>query len=1181
MDALELVRRRARSRRAAAFGSERPAAWELVRGIAGQDGYDLFALKPDDTLLNGAEAVLDRGIEAIFYNCQAGEAEAAALIAHELGHLDLHEGMAACHRQEIDASSPDEPTPAGIHRIETYGARERQELQANVYARELLLPRAETRHLFLSEGCRASGIASRLGLPIDLVRQQLCESLLTPGPPPASGEEDTGDAGRRSGTNGGGTFPRRETNETPRLDASQRAAAEHAGSPLLLEAGPGTGKTLTLVARIVHLIESGADPASILALTFSNKAAREITDRVADALPRRAPLIWTGTFHGFGLEILRRHHQLLSLDSEIRIYDRSDAIELLEDMLPALGLKHHQNLWEPALVLKEMLAAVSRAKDELVDVEGYASLAKAMQAKATGADARKAAEKAREVATVYDLYQRALKLKKAVDFGDLIMKPTLLLEARPAVRAALRLRHRHVLVDEYQDVNRASARLLKAIAGGGNRLWVVGDSRQSIYRFRGASASNMALFEDDFPGARRRALAINYRSTEEVVSTLKDLAPTMHVSHHALDLDLESHRGPAGRGPDLRVVADRDSEIAAVAARVRQLHEAGVPLSRQAVLCRSNAKVSAFSTGLEAHGLPVLHLGSLFERDEVRDMLCLLWLVVDRRGGALMRLAGCRDYGLPLADLRTYLTAVRELEVDAVSGLGKLDQIEGLSPEAVAGLERLAGDLEDADKKATPWQILSRYLFDSSTYLSHLIDPADNAPNLTSPGIGPGGTARPMRRVALYQFLNFVRRARPGGRGFPATRLLNKVRRLVLLAEERDLRQIPATALSLDGVRLMTIHGSKGLEFEAVHIPGMTTTGLPSNFRPPRCPPPAGMIKRATNGDGEEGAGDPVRRSHEAEEECLFFVALSRARTHLHLYRSRTTGSVNRKPSPFLKRLRLDAAPTEPLAGEPLAGGMPVAGDGVIEITGPRPETTSGRGLAAYERCPRQYFYSRIFRLAGWWRDSAFTKTHRSIYGVLDWLKEQPPGDFPERSAFIAKLDETWKAAGLSGHAFERQYRLLAESIVGNLVDAHRGLTLAEAEPLLIKLPGGTVEVEPDVRISRADGSLLLREFKTGRRGSFRGDGTIYGLFEAGARLRYGTDGFELEVLHLTDRKRTRIAMSIQRIMSRCEKSAGYLGSMAQGRYPQKPDQVRCPRCPYFFVCPMVPEGVLQIEGKK
>ncbi len=1132
MDALELVRRRARERRAgvAPDTGGRPGGWQLVRASAAQAGYDLLALESDDALLAGAEAVLDRGIAAIFYSRQASEPEAAALVAHELGHLDLHEGLAACGREEIDPSSPEEPTPAGVHRVEAYGVREREELQANVYARELLLPRGETRRLFLGERRSASEMASALGLPLDLVRQQLCDSLLTPEPPEQEAEEE--DAGG--------------------LDPHQRAAAEHAGSPLLLEAGPGTGKTRALIGRIVHLIGRGVDPAAILALTFSNKAAREITDRVAARLPREAPRIWTGTFHAFGLELLRKHHALAGLEPEIRIVDRSDAIALLEELLPALGLEHHQNLYEPALELKEMLAAISRAKDELVDAAGYEALATAMRARPRSKDERIAAERALEVARVYDVYQRTLEWKKAVDFGDLIMKTARLLEAHPAVRDAVRLTHRHVLVDEYQDVNRASARLLQQIAGGGERLWVVGDARQSIYRFRGASASNMARFEEDFPGARRLALEVNYRSSREVVETLERFAAGMRVSDSALPLALEPRRGPAGRAPDVRVVGDRDAEVSAVAAQVARLAAEGVPLAGQAVLCRSNARVGAFSAGLEARGVPVLHLGSLFERDEVRDLLSLLWLLADPRGGALARLAALPDYAVPMADVRTYLEAVREGGFTAVEGLAKAGEIEGLSARGAAGLARLGRDLAGCDRTATPWQIFARYLFDGGAYLHRLI-------------AGGGRGEPPMKAVALYQFLNFVRQARPGGRGTPATRLLDKVRRLVLLAEERDLRQIPATALHLDAVRLMTIHGAKGLEFEAVHLPGLTTASLPSNFRPPRCPPPEGMVERA--GDGDE----TLRASHEAEEECLFFVALSRAKTHLHLYRSRTAGAVTRNPSKFLRSLRLGAGPVELTAPEGGADGAAIA------IEGARGETTDVRAIAAFERCPRRYFYARLFGLAGTTRDGAFVKTHRAIYGLLDWLKEQPPGAFPTVDEARARLDEIWGEKGPTGHAFEPRYRQLAETIVRHLIEAHQGLSLDARDPLVIELPGGTVTAEPDLWATLPDGRTLLRVLRTGRKGSFRGDDTLFGLFEAGARLRYGSDGFELEVLHLTDSRRTRINMSLEKIMTRCEKSARYLAEMAEGRYLPKPDPVRCPRCPYFFCCPKIPEGVLRL----
>ncbi len=1176
MEALELVRQRARAlRRETLPFIDAPEAtgWQVITACCRQQGYDLLPLTPDDTLLNGAEAVLDRGIEAIFYNADVESDQATALVAHELGHLELHEGTLVCSLEDTDTSASDEPTPAGAQRVASYGVRERQELQANVYARELLLPRHQARQLFLDQELTASTIAARNELPLDLVRQQLCESLLTPEPPAPKPAPAPAPAPEPAPGQPSDQIPGQHKTPTPKfsLDSFQRAAAEHNGTPLLLEAGPGTGKTRTLIARILCLINGGADPASILALTFSNKAAREITDRVAEVLPQLAPAIWTGTLHAFGLELLRQHHRLVRLDDTIRIIDRSDAIALLEEALPALGLKHHQNLYEPALELREILAAISRAKDELVDPTAYQELARSMQAHASTDKERQAAEKALEVAKVYDMYQRTLEWRKAVDFGDLIMKSTRLLRSHPGVRAAVRLRHRHVLVDEYQDVNRASAELLQQVAGDGRRLWVVGDSRQSIYRFRGASASNMAHFEDDFPGAERKALGINYRSSGEIVDTLTRFARTMRVSDQMLDLQLQSHRRMTAdpeapsHPPDIRVASDREQEISLVAARIFELRDQGIAFTDQAVLCRSNAKLNHLSLGLEARGIPVLHLGSLFERDEVRDMLSLLWLVSDSRGGALMRVAAFPHYAIPIQDLHRFLQVIRHQELAVLEALEQLTKFDDLSPNAVRGFERLGQELANADRESTPWEILAHYLFDTSRYLRDLI--IDESPR------------QPMRCVALYQFLNLVRQARPGGRGYPPTRLLDKVRRLVLLAEERDLRQIPATALHLDGVKLMTLHGSKGLEFEAVHIPAMTTSSLPSNFRPPRCPPPSGMI---VGMDGEEMAErDRLRQSHHAEEECLFFVGLSRSKTHLHLYRSRKTGTVRRNPSKFLPCLHLETLRLETSGPEtPPAFRIEPAppNDFTVSITGLGEQPIPARDLTAYERCPRRYFYAGVFGLAGTSRAGAFLKTHRAIYAVLDWLKSRPAGPFPDCEETTSKLDQAWQRVGPSGHAFEPQYRSLADAIIANLIKAHAGLRLETIEPLTIELPAGLVTVEPDLWAALPEDRLLIRILRTGRKGSFRADDTIYGLFEAGARLRYGLNGFDLEVLHLTDRQRTVVNMSVQKIITRVEKSERYLADLRAGSFPPKPDPITCPRCPYFFVCPTVPVGTLTLR---
>jgi superfamily I DNA/RNA helicase len=201
---------------------------------------------------------------------------------------------------------------------------------------------------------------------------------------------------------------------------------------------------------VIRLIEQGVDPASILILTFSNRAAGELSERIAASVSADASQIWLGTFHAFGLDLVRRYHEQLDLLPDPPLFDRSDAIEVLEDILPTLPLIHYRNLWDPTLVLREIVTAISRAKDELVGPERYAMLARAMKDKATDETSLIAAEKALEVAAMYELYEQQLKKRKAVDFGDLIMRPALLLEGDKAIRTVVQLRHRHVLVDEYK-----------------------------------------------------------------------------------------------------------------------------------------------------------------------------------------------------------------------------------------------------------------------------------------------------------------------------------------------------------------------------------------------------------------------------------------------------------------------------------------------------------------------------------------------------------------------------------------------------------------------------------------------------------------------------------------------------------------------------------------------------------
>ena len=814
MDGFEVVRRAAfrLHNKVKPAGVILPTPEKLIEAAAKHLNLELVQLQKGDPALRSARAVFDQQSGSILHESTEDKAEQALLIAHEIGHVQLHAGMSICVAADVDPERSIEAAPIGLQRVEDYGAHERRELQANLFAREFVLPREVARRVYLEKGMPASEIVMSTQLPRALVCQQLFDALLLPDAPDSK--------------------PDSEKPKAARPDPAQERAELHRGAPFQLQAGPGTGKTRTLVARIVSLLDDNIDPSSILALTFSNRAARELTERLVATVPDAAPRIWLGTFHSFGLDILRRYHDQLGLPADPRLFDRSDAIEVLEEILPTLPLVHYRNLWDPALILRDVVRAISRAKDELADPIRYRALAEAM-ASAAGEDEKSQTDAAKclEIADIYDLYEEALRSRSALDFGDLIMRPTLLMEGDATVRAVMQLRHRHILVDEYQDVNRASGRLLKTLTGDGKRLWVVGDARQSIYRFRGASSANMMRFEDDYSGAVIDQLAVNYRSTEQIMESFVAIASHMGASEGMLPLVLASSRGIGPRGIRISRYDTLDDEIEGVAASVRELEQHGVRLRDQAVLCRANRRLDELANGLEARGIPVLHLGSLFERDEIRDLLALLSLMVDPFGDALVRVAAMPRYGVSMQDLHTGLNHLRDNNVSTLEGLPTLSAAEDLSEHGVTAFKRLAADLANVGHNLIPWTFLSTYLLDRTDLARQM-------------GRASTVSGR-MRAVAVWQFLNFVREQSPVGRTLPVQRVLERVRQLVLLAEERDLRQVPAAALHMDAVRLMTVHGSKGLEFEAVHVPGLTVSSFPSSNKGQRCPPPVGMIEGA------------------------------------------------------------------------------------------------------------------------------------------------------------------------------------------------------------------------------------------------------------------------------------------------------------------------------------------------
>lgn len=1120
MDAVELARRTAADlhRKAVERGLDPWQPYKFAVAEAQRRGLDVEKTASNAAVLDGGRATFIPKDELIIHVNVGSSFEQAFLVAHEIGHAELGDGLFNEPARDIDPARSAEASPVGTDRVVDYGRRQRREVQMDLFAREFLLPRNVARRLHVEDGLTASCIAERLGAPFAVVAQQLFDALLLPEILAAD------DADR----------PKRP------LNIEQAAAADHRGGAFLLGAGPGTGKTQTLTSRASGLLDEGVDPRRVLVLTYSNKAAGELADRIARKRGEGAAAMWVGTFHAFGLDVVRRFHAELGLPADPRMIDRTEAAELLENEFPRLGLRHYRNIHDPTAIIGDMLDAISRAKDEVVGPEKYAELAAGMP---SGPDA----DRASEVAHVYAAYETLKSRANCIDFGDLVSMPVWLLEENPKIRTYFQGRYEHLLVDEYQDVNRASVRLLKVLSPDGRNLWAVGDAKQSIYRFRGASSFNMGLFgTKDFPGAAGGKLETNYRSTPEVVDAFSRFATDMRAGGR--DSGLQADRPEGGHPPQLRVFATRESESAALADAIEEMRRDGHAYRDQAILCTGNEKLTNIARELERFGIPVLFLGSLFERPEVKDLLSLLSILADPRAPGLVRIACLPGIAMSLPDVAAAFEHLRSADGDT-SWLDDVDAVQGVSPGGLAALGELRRVLHGFDPTSQPWNVLASFLLDRTRMAA---------------GIATGDSvADRARGIAVWQFMNFLR-VQPAMPGLPVARLLDRIRRLVRLGGDRDLRQLPEAARGIDAVRLMTIHGAKGLEFPVVHMPGMNSDAMPRSFKPPSCPPPDGML------DGGYGTAAVVLKdAHIEEQECLFYVAVSRARDRLLLYAAATkTNGPPRTLSPFLSRIGsglVQRLPVHrlPLPVAPESEAIDLVIDGRLRLGAPT--------LSVYEKCPRRFFYTYVLQIGGRRTATAYMQMHEAVRSVVQCLVAG--GTLPPMADLDTRVAEALHVQGLTGHGYFGEFQELALAMVAYFVAGRTGHSHEVPAELLLTFRDDDVVMIPDDVLVRSDGVRLFRRVRTGHhRSADEKDAGTDALMLAAAR---STPGTIVELMYLADETPQRFKLDLRKATVRHEKLETLLGSIRAGRFPANPSEHRCPKCPAFFVCGPTPKGTL------
>ncbi len=667
------------------------------------------------------------------------------------------------------------------------------------------------------------------------------------------------------------------------LNPQQRAAVVHEGSPLLIVAGAGSGKTRVLTHRIAYLLAGrGVAPWEILAITFTNKAAGEMAARAAALTGSRARAMWLLTFHSACVRILRREASRFGYPSSFSIYDQADSQRLMALVCRELDLdtKYHPP--------KAMANQVSSLKNELIDYETLAASATGYREKA--------------LAEAYAEYQRRLVAAGAMDFDDLIMVTVNLLQAFPDVAAEYRARFRHVLVDEYQDTNHAQYVLVTELAGqllpGSDRsdaamsppaeLCVVGDADQAIYAFRGATIRNIEEFERDFPGAKVILLEQNYRSTQNILAAANAVV-SRNPGRVPKRLWSEAGDGP----PITGYVADSEHDEAAfVAEEVDRLADEGLATPGQvAVFYRTNAQSRVFEEVFIRSGLPYKVVGGVrfYERREVRDLLAYLRLISNADDEvSLRRILNVPKRGIGDRAEECVAAMATRQRISFARALARPADIPDLaarSARAIESFNELIAGLRESAQAGSPIGDLADAVLDRSGYLAELQASTD---------------LQDESRIENLRELVSV--AREYDSRSPEGTLADFLEQVALVA---DADQIPDGENHGGLVTLMTLHTAKGLEFPVVFL-----TGLEENVFP-----------------HERSSGDEREL---AEERRLAYVGITRAEQRLYLTRAVTRTWFGRpgyhKQSRFLSEIpenliewRRDATAAAPPVSERLA----------------------------------------------------------------------------------------------------------------------------------------------------------------------------------------------------------------------------------------------------------------------
>jgi DNA helicase-2/ATP-dependent DNA helicase PcrA len=873
-----------------------------------------------------------------------------------------------------------------------------------------------------------------------------------------------------------------------KLNEAQQQAVSYGDGPLLIIAGAGTGKTTVITERIAHLIATEkAHPSEILALTFTEKAAREMEARVDMIMPYGYTQMWISTFHKFCDRILRQEAIHMGLSPVYRLMTEADATMLMRDNLFALGLSYFRPLGNPYKFISGLLQHFSRLQDEDISPKDYAAFVQKRKKEEADPDEETALElqKLEELASAYSKYQE-IKIKAGMlDFGDLITMTLTLFRQRKNILSQYRKQFKYILVDEFQDTNIAQNDLVSLLAGPDRHITAVCDDDQSIYKFRGAAVSNVLSFRKHFADAAVIVLTENYRSTQSILDSSYALIQhnnpdRLEIREH-IDKKLIAARKKTGEGPVL-IYRDRvENEAEAVAREIKRLvtdGDGGYSWKDVAILVRANNHGEPFVRALSRHGIPFQFLGpgQLFRQQEIKDLISYLTLLgniedsvsmfrvlsmpffaINARDVAVMT-SFAKKHALSLFESAEFFTGARTDDTLAVPFVS--DDTKSRVEKIVAMIHRHLGLLA----KETAGQILYFFLEDTGIlpHVLHYSAPYDET-----------------KAANVAKFFNKLKTYETDHQDASVPAVLSWIELSMELGESPLAGDTDWS--EHNAVNILTVHSAKGLEFPIVFLVNLVAARFPTIERREQIPLDDALIKEIL----------PEGDYHLEEERRLFYVGMTRARDHLYFSAANYYGEGKRekKLSPFVAEVLGTQGPPQAVETDRQLPLIDWQKTETPVFAVPRQPVTylSYSQIETFRLCPMHYKLRYILGIPT--PTTASLSFGTSVHNAMrEWYALHQAKQTVTKENVLALLAKHWIREGYGTKAYETEMKKRGERYLIQYFDTQfkpDAVTVALEQPFIVPVRDGDKRLNIGGKIDRVDllpdGKIEIIDYKTGK----------------------------------------------------------------------------------------------------